>query len=174
MFFASKILGFFALPTNFVICLGLFGILLMFTRFVRAGLRLMAASLILIAIIGWSPLGNELILPLEDRFPAWDVSLGAPDGIVVLGGALDTLVPATRPEAALNEAAERMSAAVDLARRYPAARILFSGGSGQLIFQGELEADVAQRFFDSMGLAPGRVLGENKSRDTHENAVFSR
>ena len=93
---------------------------------------------------------------------------------MVLGGALDTLVSATRPEAALNEAAERMTAEVDLARRYPAARIIFSGGSGQLIFQGELEADVARRFFDSMGLAPGRVLGEDKSRDTNENAVFSK
>ena len=50
MFVASKILGFFALPTNFVICIGLFGIVLLFTRFARAGRRLMALSLILTAI----------------------------------------------------------------------------------------------------------------------------
>jgi len=54
-------------------------------------------------IAGLSPLGNVLIFPLEQRFPAWDASRGAPDGIVVLGGAVTADIAAARHDVALNE-----------------------------------------------------------------------
>ena len=79
----------------------------------RFGRRLALLALLLIALYGWSPLGNAIILPLEERFPPWDPSRGTPAGIVVLGGALDTVVAPRRNEVSLNEAAERMTIAVD-------------------------------------------------------------
>jgi uncharacterized SAM-binding protein YcdF (DUF218 family) len=175
MFFVlAKIFGFFALPSNLLISLGLLGIILMATRFARAGRRLAVVSLVLIAIAGFSPLGNALILPLEERFPPWDSSRGAPTGIICLGGALDTVVSPERGEVALNEAAERMTALAELARRYPQARIVFSGGSGRLIFDGVSEASLAARLFESFGIARERITLEDKSRDTLENARFTR
>src|SRR5262249_46225193 len=134
MFFVlAKVLGFFAAPSNVLISLGLLGVLLMATRFVRAGRRLAGWSIVLLTICGLSPLGNALMLPLEERFPPWDASRGAPIGIISLGGAIDTIVSPVRNETALNEAAERMTAIAELARRFPDARIVFSGGSGRLI-----------------------------------------
>jgi uncharacterized SAM-binding protein YcdF (DUF218 family) len=175
MFFVlSKILGFFALPSNILIALGVAGVVLMATRYARAGRRLAGASIILLAIAGLSPLGNALILPLEQRFPPWDATRGAPDGIVVLGGAFDTVVSAGRGEIALTDAAERMTVVADLAHRYPAARIVFSGGSGQLVFQGATESDLALRLFESFGIARDRIILEGRSRDTGENARFSK
>ena len=80
MFFVlAKILGFFALPSNILISLGILGVLLMATRFARAGRRLAVVALVLLAVAGWSPLGNALILALEERFPPWDATRGAPD-----------------------------------------------------------------------------------------------
>src|SRR5215470_7938536 len=71
MFFAlSKILGFFAIPSNLVVSIGILGLLLLPTRFARAGRALAFASLIVLAILGLSPAGNALIIPLEERFPA--------------------------------------------------------------------------------------------------------
>src|SRR3954454_16875630 len=133
-FFFAKILGFFAIPSNLLISLGLLGIVLMATRFARVGRRLPVAILLVIAIAGLSPLGNALILPLEERFPPWDSSRGAPSGIISLGGAIDTVVSPVRGEGALNEAAEPLTAIADLTRRYPQAHIVFSGGSGRLIY----------------------------------------
>ena len=49
----------------------------------------------------------------------------------MLGGAISPDVSLRRDEVALNEAAERLTVAVELARRYPDARIVFSGGSGR-------------------------------------------
>src|SRR5208282_6353151 len=85
-FILSKVLGFFALPTNLLISIGLVGLVLLCTRFTRLASWLIVTSLVLIAVAGLSPLGNALILPLEQRFPPWDASRGAPDGIVLLGG----------------------------------------------------------------------------------------
>jgi uncharacterized SAM-binding protein YcdF (DUF218 family) len=173
-FYLAKVLGFFAQPSNILISLALLGVLLMATRFARAGRRLTVFAVILLAIVGLSPLGNAIILPLEQRFPPWDAARGAPDGIISLGGALDTVVSPVRGEVALNEAAERMTAVAELARRFPNARIVFSGGSGRLIYDGATEAELAQRLFLSFGIAKERILLEDKSRDTHENARFTK
>lgn len=174
MYYATKIIGFFAIPSNLTILVGIVGALLLRTRFSRAGWRLVVASLVLLAVFGLSPVGNALIVPLEERFPAWDHGRGAPHGIVVLGGALSPDVSHARDTVALNEAAERLTAVVELARRYPDARIIFSGGSGAVIFSERPEAEFALRLLETLGVARGRVVAEDKSRNTVENARFSR
>jgi uncharacterized SAM-binding protein YcdF (DUF218 family) len=175
MFFViSKVLGFFAIPSNLVMSIGILGLLLLPTRFARAGRRLAVTSLILLAILGLSPLGNALILPLEERFPPWNAADGAPAGIIVLGGAISPDVSAARSEVALNESAERLTVAAELALRYPDARILFSGGSGALIFGEDAEAEFAARVFESFGIPRGRLLLEDRSRNTVENAILSK
>jgi len=173
-FLAAKILGFFALPSNILIALGLLGIVLMATRFARAGRRLAVTALLLLAIAGLSPFGNALILPLEERFPPWDASRGVPTGIISLGGAIDTVVSPARGEVALNEAAERLTTMAELVRRYPEAHVVFSGGSGRLIYDGATEAEFAVRLFESFGIAKSRIILESKSRDTDENARFTK
>src|ERR1044072_4344210 len=178
-FIAAKILGFFALPSMVLLSLGLLGVALMATRFARAGRRLAGLSLLLTAIAGWSPLGNALILPLEERFPAYDFSRdgsrGPPHGIVCLGGALDTVVSPERGEVALNEAAERMTAIAELARRFPQARIVFSGGSGRLVYCGSTRVgERAAGLFANFGIARARITLEDQSRDTLENARFTK
>ncbi len=173
-FYASKILGFFAIPSNLLILVGIGGALLLRTRFVRTGWWLAIGSLIVLAVIGLSPVGNALIVPLEQRFPPYDHGRGAPHGIVVLGGAVTPDVSYARNDVALNEAAERMTAVVELSRRYPDARIIFSGGSAALVFDETPEAVIALRLFESLGIPKGRVIAEDKSRNTVENALFSK
>jgi uncharacterized SAM-binding protein YcdF (DUF218 family) len=173
-FIVSKVLGFFALPSNLVMAVGIAGLLLLATRFARAGRRLIVTSIIALAVLGYSPIGNLLIIPLEQRFPPWDAARGAPDGIVVLGGAISPDVSTARNDVALNEAAERMTALVDLARRYPQARVIFSGGSPALFFSEAPEAEFAVRLLQSQGIPRERILVEDESRNTVENAVFSK
>jgi uncharacterized SAM-binding protein YcdF (DUF218 family) len=175
MFFVlAKVLGFFALPSNVFVALGLIGVLLQATRFARIGLKLTAAGLVLLALFGWTPLGNMLILPLEQRFPAWTDGGRRPDGIVVLGGVLDTPVSQARGEVALTDAAERVTVVAELARTYPNARIVFSGGSGRLMGQEAPESDLAVRLFATLGIPASRVQVDERARDTLENAVFSK
>jgi uncharacterized SAM-binding protein YcdF (DUF218 family) len=175
MFFVlAKTLGFFSVPSNILITLALLGVVLLATRFARAGRRLAVTAVILMAILGWSPLGNAIILPLEERFPTWDESRGAPAGIICLGGAIETIVSPVRGEVALNEAAERMTAIAELARRFPRTRIVFTGGSGRLMYAGATEAELAARLFASFGIAQERIVLEDRSRDTDENGRFTK
>jgi uncharacterized SAM-binding protein YcdF (DUF218 family) len=174
MFFEfSKILGFFAIPSNLFVVIGLAGVLLLPTRFARAGRRALVLSVILLALFGFSPIGNLIILPLEERFPPWSTARGAPTGVIVLGGSVDEGVSAARNSVALNESSERLTAAVALARRYPQARLMFTGGSGRLFSEGATEAEIAQKFFIDQGVALERIVLEDQSRNTRENATLS-
>lgn len=174
MFFVlSKVLGFFALPSNLLCAIGLAGLLLLPTRFARSGRWLLAASVLLLALAGLSPLGNALMLPLEQRFPPWDAARGAPDGIIVLGGSINPELSAARGDHALNESAERLVALAELARRYPGARIVFSGGDASLSGDGLPEAKLVGELLDRIGIPPQRVELEDRSRSTAENAAFT-
>jgi uncharacterized SAM-binding protein YcdF (DUF218 family) len=175
MFFVvSKLLGFFATPSNDILAAGLIGLALMRTRFACAGRRLVAASLILFLAFGLLPLSKMLIAPLEERFPPWDPSGSAPDGIVVLGGAIEPSFATMRRDSALNEAAERITVIAELARKYQSARIVYSGGDGSLMARAGSEAHIAGALFETFGIPATRLILEDQSRTTAENAAFSR
>jgi len=173
-FFLSKTIGVILLPANFLIGIGLIGALLLATRYAALGRRLMVASIALLAICGFSPLGNWLLYPLEARFPRWEASRGAPDGIIVLGGSIDANLSEAHGETVVRSAADRVIAAAELALRYPNARILFTGGSPNLVSHDAREADYAGALFESLGVAKARLMMERRSRNTQENAEFSK
>ena len=175
MFFVlSKTLGFMLLPTNLLIGIGLLGAILTVTRFASLGRKLVIAAVLLLVICGLSPLGNLLLYPLESRFPPWDASRGTPDGIVVLGASIEADLSAAHGTAVVRSAPDRIIAGAALAHRYPNARIVFSGGSANLISNDAREADFAGAIFESLGVAKSRLIMERRSRNTLENAEFSK
>ncbi len=173
-FILSKVGGFFALPSDIAASLATFGVVLLFTRFRRTGRALAALGIVLLLVAGLSPLGNALMLPLEERFPPWDAARGAPAGIIVLGGAVGPELSAARHTPDLNESAERITATAALARQYPQARIVYSGGNARLVLTGGIEADYAIDLLESLGVARTRVVAERESRNTIENAALSK
>jgi uncharacterized SAM-binding protein YcdF (DUF218 family) len=67
-----------------------------------------------------------------------------------------------------------MTAVADLARRFPRARIVFTGGNNNLFDVSESEAGIAKVLFESFGIASSRIVLEDRSRTTDENATFTR
>jgi uncharacterized SAM-binding protein YcdF (DUF218 family) len=173
-FVLSKTLGVMLLPTNMLILLGLVGVLLLLTRFASFGRKLLIASVLLLALCGFSPLGNLLLYPLESRFPPWNAAHGAPDGIVVLGGPIDPDLSVAHDTPVVHFAPDRIFAAAELARKYPNARIVFTGGSANLISNDAKEADFAVAIFEALGIDKSRLILERRSRNTYENATFSK
>jgi hypothetical protein len=76
-FVLSKTFGVMLLPTNLLIELGLLGAVLLVTRIASLGRRIVVAAIVLLAICGYSPFGNLVLYPLEQRFPPWDTTRGA-------------------------------------------------------------------------------------------------
>jgi uncharacterized SAM-binding protein YcdF (DUF218 family) len=175
MFFVlSKTASFLLLPSNLLLALGLIGLVLIATRWRRLGKWLTGISLVLLLVVGFLPVGALLQHALESRFPPWDPSRGAPDGIVVLGGALDGVMSRERGVPALGGNAERITVIGKLARDYPDARIVYSGGDASLLGDGAAEADFLYPLLDSFGVPRSRVILESRSRNTAENAAFTK
>ncbi|WP_213286526.1 YdcF family protein [Bradyrhizobium sp. sGM-13] len=175
MFFVlSKTLGFLLLPTNLLIGIGFVGAILLFTRFASLGRKLVIAAVLLLVICGLSPLGNLLLYPLEQRFPPWDGARGGPDGIIVLGASIEADLSTAHGTPVVRSSPDRLIAAAALAHRYPKARIVFSGGSAKLISNDAREADFAGAIFESLGIDKSRLIMERGSRNTQENAEFSK
>lgn len=175
MFIAAKLLQFATQPLAWVALL-LIGALIGMHGRRRWGLRLGWAALAVLIVQGWEPLPDALIRQLEARHPevAASTPLAGYAGLVVLGGALEpAYVWQSHSQPALNEAAERMTAALPLLQQSPKLRLLFTGGDGQLFAGSLTEAQRAARFFATMGVAPDRLLLESASRTTYENALFS-
>jgi uncharacterized SAM-binding protein YcdF (DUF218 family) len=172
-YFASKVLWFLATPSNLLPTLGLAGVLLMLTRLRRTGLALALVGTLGVLAAGLSPLASWVILPLEERFAPFRDDGRPVDGVVVLGGAIEAEETLARGQLSVNEAGERAIALGDLARRYPDAKILFSGGGGTLLFDDPAKSAALARFAATLGLDTARLILEDRSRTTRENALFS-
>jgi uncharacterized SAM-binding protein YcdF (DUF218 family) len=170
-FLASKTIGFFVAPSNFIITLAICGLLLWRTRFAKIGIRITVASILFLLFAGIFPVGTALLIPLEGRFQPWDASRGAPTGIIVPGGVIDAEVSMRRGTISLSSHAERLIAAIELYRRYPNVRVVFTGGSANLIFHGPPESEFAAKFLEEFGIPRDRIELESDSRTTGENAI---
>ena len=134
----------------------------------RWAARLLVSATVVIVFVMIFPVGKWMFVPLENRFHAPSPMPDHVDGIIVLGGAVRGHLTYLHGQPNLNEHAERMTEAVALAHRYPAATIIFTGGNKSEI----TEADVARMFFQEQGIDLSRVLLEDKSHSTHDNAVL--
>jgi uncharacterized SAM-binding protein YcdF (DUF218 family) len=172
MFILSKLLGWLLTPSNLLVVLVFLACLRRPRNDRRNRGALALAALLLVT--GTLPVDEILIRPLEDRFPRPAEPPPHVDGIIVLGGAIDTDIAEARRVVAVNDHAERLMAAVALARRYPEARIVHTGGTSAVLPGSATEAQVADRWFKEAGIAPDRIVLEDLSRNTRENAVFSK
>lgn len=173
-FVASKVFWMIVAPSTLMLTVLVVGVLLFALGRRRFGGWLVGLATAALAATALLPVGTWVLAPLEDRFARPDPLPAHVDGIIVLGGATEPDLAAARDVPALNDAAERMIEFAALARRYPAAKLVFTGGSGDLLRQDLKEAEVARMVFDGLGLETGTVLLEGSSRNTFENAVFSR
>ncbi|MGF7176318.1 YdcF family protein [Azospirillum doebereinerae] len=158
-----------------VLTLALGALMLRRPRWRRFGERLIALVALAFLAVTFAPVGAFVALPLENRFPYAEPLGPEPvDGIIMLGGAVNPPLTADRGDPSLNDAAERVLAFADLVRRFPAARAVFTGGSGRLLGQDTKEDASIRAALLQAGIPEDRVLYETESRNTWENAVFSR
>lgn len=174
-FIASKLIGALLRPdTWIVIALGLI-VLALLTQIRHLALWTSSVTLAAVFALAILPLGDLLLQPIERTYPA-QPPLERVDGIIVLGGGEDTRASVYWNQMQLEEGGDRYTAALALARQFPEAHVLFTGGSGalrDLAGASTSEAEMAGEFFRDQGIAPERLLLEGRSRNTAENARLS-
>lgn len=174
-YYVSKIAWFFATPSNLLISLILLGLVLSLSRRMRRlGTGLALAFTLATLALGLLPIASYIMIPLEERFPPFQDDGQPIDGIILLGGSVEAADSVARRSIVVNEAAERVLDTIHLAQRYPKARILISGGGGTVFGDGTAEAPIIASFLKNIGVNPDRLLIEDRSRTTYENALHSR
>ena len=170
-FLAQKLVSAALLPSALLVECVMLGLLLGRRR---AGRALVWAGALAGVFCLLLPVESWTLGPLENRFPQVAEPPPRVDGVIVLGGAVDDLTSADHDTPVLNEAANRLTTFAMLARRYPAARMVFTGGSAQLVSGAQSEAGFTRELLEGIGLPPGRVTYEDRSLTTVQNATFTR
>lgn len=174
LFVLSKILELITAPSELLILAVIVGAALSLRRRDRWGrilTRIAALGFLLILVL---PVDSWLLAPLENRFPAIEARPHHLDGVIVLGGAVDPYQTLIHGMPALNDAAERMTTFAMLARLYPQAKLIFTGGSAAIFPGGPREADGAKLLLAQLGVDTSRIVFEDASRNTFENAINSK
>ena len=168
---SSKIFWAVISPNNFLYLVLVVGVFLLYIQRNALGLRLLLSLTVFIFALNVLPINILIMGPLEDRFPFRQLPKKV-DGIIVLGGAVEGKISTARNQPAVSDSAERLFAFIFLARQYPSAKLVFSGGSGYLGSQHK-HSDGARLIFEQSGMDINRIIFESQSRNTYENAVYS-
>jgi hypothetical protein len=114
-------------PSNLLPLSAVFGLALLARR--SRGIAV-ALIVVAIAVAALGPLGNVLLCPLEQRFPgALYPAREGVKGIIVLAGSYDEIRHPYLSNIVLEEDTEPLALVVDLARRYPDASVIITGGN---------------------------------------------
>jgi len=173
-FLASKIIWAIISPDSLIVILGVGAWLALALGWQKISRWLLALCALMLLIIGSLPVGEWLISPLENRFAANSALPARVDGIIVLGGFLNPVKSNAWNQAELESAADRLTSFQYLARLYPDAQLIFTGGSGSVTNQEFKEADSVQFLLEQLGMGDRAIIFESESRNTFENAVNSK
>jgi uncharacterized SAM-binding protein YcdF (DUF218 family) len=174
MFVVGKLVWAVVQPGNLLLLALLAGVVLSFIYRGRRGTGLIAAVAAAFLVLAVGPVGPAMLLALEERFPRPPVLPERIDGILVLGGAVDPALSLTYRETVFNSSVARVLGGIALARQHPEAELVLVGGEGGLVTVGFAESRATAAFVIAEGIAPERVVLEERSRSTHENAVYAK
>jgi uncharacterized SAM-binding protein YcdF (DUF218 family) len=175
-FILSKVLWVFTSPGNLLVLILTVGAFLSVS--LKENRRLVGRSIcfyaaLVLFFISVCPVGVWMLAPLENRVPPQYPDHVA--GIILLGGDEKPDRSEARKQPVFLDSGRRYIMFAAMARRYPQAKLVFTGGSPLLtpLNATMKDADVAKQALMSIGVPVDRMLFEDKSRNTHENAMNS-
>jgi uncharacterized SAM-binding protein YcdF (DUF218 family) len=169
-FIASKLFWIVARPLNFIFFLAIAGWIAGMFGWRAVSRIMLGTSFVLFALIGFTQLTDYLLLRLEKAVPT-ETLPADPAGIIVLGGGVKPLSAAGGEGYSLAEAGDRLIHGLELKRRFPQARLIYSGGASPFEGNGMPETAGAVAMVRALyGDDRGMEL-ESKSRSTAENAA---
>lgn len=174
-FVLPRLFWIFANPLTLLLASFCAGVALAFVwRWRRVGFRVLFFAGLALVALAVLPIGRGMLQALEERFPRPAAPLERVDGVLMLGGAFNAGLSQARGGIAMNGGAERIFAFMELSRRFPQARLAFAGGNGSLAPGRPTEAELLTRALAQAGFADPRLVLEDRSRSTWENALLLR
>ncbi|MGL5891120.1 MAG: YdcF family protein [Bacteroidia bacterium] len=167
-FILSKVFAFLLMPFTWAMLLLLWAIL---SKKPVVKRRALLAGILVLYLFS-----NRFVLDSVMR--AWEIpatpepAAGTYDAIIVLGGTRAWDEQLDRVQ--FTRGGDRLFQGLQLMRKGVAPKLIFTGGSGSLRNQDKLEANWINSWLNRAGLNDSNIVFENKSRNTHENAAFTK
>lgn len=170
----SKTLNYLLTPAGWVFILLVLAVL---TKNHARRKRLVVSSLVVFWTLGNGFLTNEVMNAWEIAPKPLPAKGATPVAVVLTGGMINGLRVLHPVRPVLGHEADRAAQALYLYKSGVVTKILISGGQGNLPFQTPTYVDEGQmiaRFLIMAGVPAADILLEQKSRNTHENAIYTR
>ena len=172
-FFLSKIFWIIFNPFNFIVLLIFIASIFYFfkNKILYKFFYLIALFCFIFSCV--LPTGNYLLNILEKDFHRINIPEKI-DGILILSGAVNANLTKEHQRIQLGSASERLFASIKLIKKYPNAKIIFSGGSPYLFDNLLKQADIVKTFFDQFEIDTTKIIFEKNARNTYENIYNSK
>jgi uncharacterized SAM-binding protein YcdF (DUF218 family) len=168
-FYLSKILAFLFSPLVWVFLLLLYSFI---TRIETRAKRLRIAALVVLYVFSNSFLVDECFRAYEPVTPDIDSSDARYEGAIILGGIGD--IDLRQKKIIFGVSADRLFQTLPLYYQKKIRYIVFSGGSGSIEFPEKREGIYVRKYLHSIGIPDTSLIVESTSKNTYENAVFTR
>jgi uncharacterized SAM-binding protein YcdF (DUF218 family) len=169
-FILSKVLYFIIQPIVWLV--GLLG-WAFFSKNAKKKARILRGAFFFTLIISNPFLMHQIFRMYETPPVQVDTLRDTADIAIVLGGFADFDVP-TNGCLNFKPAANRLTDALVLYKKGLVRKLLITGGDGAIIGKENLEAALTEPFLLALGVRQEDILLESESRNTHENALFSK
>jgi len=172
--YLSKILPLFVMPLGVALFLTLVALILVLTSYRKTAAGFIALAFVVLWAGSTPIVAHQLYLNLESRYPARPFNtIPRVDCIVLLGGAVGPPLP-PRLEIEFNEAIDRVYKTAELYRKNKARTVIVTAGNQPWSESRWAEAELIRDLLVDWGVSKESIMLEASSRNTHENAVYSR
>jgi uncharacterized SAM-binding protein YcdF (DUF218 family) len=139
----------------------------------RLGWAAASAAGAVLLVFSCDPVADGLARALERSAVRTDRPEVTYDAVIVLGGIVEGPPTRATGELQLSGGAERLTRGFDVVRTGHARHLLYSCGLSEPGPGDVAESTLAVRQLEAWGIAPERLVAEDRSRNTRENAVES-
>lgn len=172
--YLSKILPLFVMPLGVVLLLCGVALLLLRREKIRAAKGVLVSVFVLLWVASMPVVAISLYRHLESRYPPVALAdIAAGDCIVLLGGTIQPPLP-PRVDVEFNESIDRVYKTAELLRAGKGHTVIVTAGNQPWSDSRWVEAELIRDLLVKWGVPHNSILLEGSSRNTRENALYSR
>lgn len=173
-FYSSKFIWKVISPDSLFVILLLGTAVLLYLDYYILARRLLIFLFATVVFLSLFPLGSWMLYPLEKRFKHNPELPAQIDGIILLGGSINAETSKAWGQLEMNYSAERLTSFIELSRRYPEAKLVFTGENASINRNKPTEASILKLHLHQLGIDIKRIEFENQAKNTAENAFYTK
>jgi len=170
-FYISRLINWIIFNQILIILLLMIYFIISNNKFIKLYLKVIIISYIFFILL--MPIGVLMLHSLEKSYIKDEMQINNIDGILVLSGTENIRLSNEYDQLYLGGSSHRITESLILQKKFPDAKLIFSGGSGNF-FNKNVSDVVANAFYREFSINYEDIIFESKSTNTYENFLYSK